>query len=277
MLFGRLFLCALLVGLGAGLTTTVVQRWQVVPIIAAAEVFEAARAPMAEAGSRERAAEAGPAHDHDTATWQPSDGAERIFWTVVANVLGATGFALLLLPVITWWDHRRGGQAASLMSGLIWGAGGWLCLFLWPALGLSPELPGEAAAALQGRQTWWLLAVSCAAAGLGLIVFGQGRWRLLGLPLLALPFIVGAPPQAGSAFVGYSAEAMAQLQALKSRFVVVTGLASAIQWLLIGALSALAVVRWLRPAVRAAGGQPIPATPLHTPVEARQPGVRVNR
>ena len=42
MLFRRLFLCALFVGLCAGLIYSAVQRLQIIPIIAAAEVFESA-------------------------------------------------------------------------------------------------------------------------------------------------------------------------------------------------------------------------------------------
>ena len=49
MLFRRLFLCALLVGLCAGLAYSAIQRWQVVPIIAAAEVFESRVEPAATA------------------------------------------------------------------------------------------------------------------------------------------------------------------------------------------------------------------------------------
>lgn len=49
MLFRRVFLCALLVELGGGLITSAVQRCQIVPIIAAAEVFEAKLEPVSPA------------------------------------------------------------------------------------------------------------------------------------------------------------------------------------------------------------------------------------
>ena len=206
MLFRRLFLCALFVGLCAGLAASLVQRWQVLPLILAAEVFESAaeEAPVAahDHAAGHEATHDHAAHVHDAAAWQPQDGAERTFWTVVANVAGATGFALLLLPLLALWDHRRGGRGASWRTGLLWGAAGWLALFAWPALGLHPELPGEAAAALDGRQAWWLLAVACAAGGLALAAFGRGGVRALGLPLLALPFLVGAPQAAGAGVRG---------------------------------------------------------------------------
>jgi predicted cobalt transporter CbtA len=47
MLFRRLVLSGLLVGLVAGLVLSAVQRWQVIPIIEQAERFEQARAPEA--------------------------------------------------------------------------------------------------------------------------------------------------------------------------------------------------------------------------------------
>lgn len=248
MLFRRLFLCALLVGLCAGLAYSAVQRLQVVPIIVAAEVFESALPPEpAAAVPHHPPGTEAPVHEHDDAAWEPAEGFERIFWTVVSNVLGAVGFALLLIPMFAWWDRQRGGHAASLRSGLLWGAAGWLCFFVWPALGLHPELPGEAAADLHARQAWWLLAVLCAIGGLALLSSARGYWRWLGLPLLVLPFVIGAPHADGPAFARFAADAAAQLAQLKAQFVVATALASAVQWLAIGAIAGLVIPRWLRP------------------------------
>jgi cobalt transporter subunit CbtA len=233
-----------LAGLCAGLVYSAIQRFQVVPIIAAAEVFESAL-------EREIAPDHNPSgtatHLHQDSIWQPQDGLERTFWTVVANVLGATGFALLLIPALAWWDCQRGGSAASIRSGLWWGGACWLCLFVWPAIGLRPELPGEAAAALHARQAWWLLAVVCAAAGLALLALLRGKWRWLGVPLLVLPFLVGAPHTEGPAFARFSGDAAAQMELLKYRFVVATSIASAVHWLVLGAASGIVVARWIRP------------------------------
>lgn len=253
MLLPRLFLWALLVGFGAGLAHTAAQHWQVVPIIVAAEVYESASESVKSAGHEHDAGTVLNEHRHDTAAWQPEDGVERTVWTLIANVLVSTGFALLLLPAIAWWDLKRGGRAASLKSGLLWGAAGWFCLFAWPSLGLSPEIPGEAAAALQARQSWWLLAVLCAAGGLATLTFARGVRRAAGLAVLALPFVVGAPRLHGSAFPEASAEAAAQLAALKSQFILATAMASALQWLALGALAGLVVTRCLRRALVAEG------------------------
>jgi cobalt transporter subunit CbtA len=259
MLFRRLFLCALLAGLCAGLSYSLAQRLQVIPIIAAAEVFESAlqaKDPVAvphgeSSGSalrqlREPDAGAG-AHAHEEEAWEPQDGLERTFWTVVANALGSTGFALIFLPAFAWWDRQRAGAAASLPTGLLWGAAGWMCFFLWPAIGLRPELPGEAASALSARQAWWLLAVVCAVLGLALLALVRARVRWLGLPVLMLPFFIGAPHIHEPAFAAFSAAEAGQLEALKSQFFTATALANAVQWLALGACAGWLVPRWLRP------------------------------
>ena len=290
MLFRRLFLCALFAGLLTGLFDSVVQRWQVVPLILAAEVFEDAgnapapapvAAPVAvqaqaatthvhadgtqhvhEAPALAVAAPAstdahaeGAAHSHDKSAWEPENGLERSAYTALANVLNAIGSALLLLPLLALWNRHRAGQPLALGQGygaivrygLLWGAAGWICLFALPSLGQPPELPGMQAADLHARQLWWSLTVACGAGGLALLCLVKAHWRWLGLALLALPFAIGAPEHAGSAFAGMDAGVALQMQQLAARFVVATALASALQWLLLGTLSALAVARWLSP------------------------------
>lgn len=251
MLFRRLFLCALLVGLLTGLFDSAVQRWQVVPLILAAEVFEeSAASPVAE-----QAHAGGAAHSHAAEAWAPQEGLERTAYTVLANVLNAVGAALLLMPLLAWWNRHRAGQplalhqgyGASVRYGLLWGAAGWMGLFALPALGQPPELPGMQAAPLQARQLWWTLTVVCGAGGLAMLCLVRAKWRVLGLGLLILPFVVGAPQHAGSPFAGMEADVALQMQQLASRFVVATAVASALQWLVLGVLSALAVARWLSP------------------------------
>lgn len=246
MLFRRLFSCALLVGLLVGLFDSAVQRWQVVPLVLAAEVFETAAEPDVHAHAD------GAAHSHGPAG-MPQDGLERTAHTVLANVLNAIGSALLLLPLMVWWHRHRGKSAlnsvcaASLRHGLLWGAAGWFCLFALPALGLPPELPGMQAASLQARQGWWALTVACGAGGLAMLCLVRAKWRVLGLGVLVLPFAVGAPRPEGSPFADLGVQGAAQMALLADRFVVATTVASALQWLLLGALCALAAARWLAP------------------------------
>ncbi len=254
MLFRRLFLCALLVGLLTGLFDSAVQRWQVVPLILAGEVFEAAAVPE----GHEHAD--GAPHSDGPEAWAPQDGLERTAYTVLANVLNDAGSALLLLPFMAWWNRQRRGQplalhnghGASVRHGLLWGAAAWFCLFALPALGLPPELPGMQAAALHARQLWWVLTAVCGVGGLAMLCLVRAKWRVLGLGLLVLPFAVGAPKLEGSPFAGLGAQAAAQMQLLAARFAVATAVDSALQWLLLGALCALAVARWLSPLLRPA-------------------------
>ena len=252
MLFRRIVLCALLVGVLAGLLASAVQHWQAIPLIAAAEVFEGTAAPVEEAVPLAATAHDhdhahDDAHAHDESAWAPEDGAERHVWTAIANVLTAIGFGLVLVATITIWEHLRGRALASAGTGLVWGAAGWFCVFGLPTLGLPPELPGSVAAPLGDRQAWWLLAAASGVVGLGLLAFVRGPLRLLGVAVIALPFAVGAPHLAGGPFAGYDIEIARQMAALAGPFAVATTVATAVQWLALGGLSGWAVARWVRP------------------------------
>ncbi len=175
--FRRLFAAAAFAALVAGLVLTALQQFGVVPAILTAERYEAA-------------AHDGHAHDHDAAEpWAPADGLERQAYTAAANLVIALGFALLLAAAM----HLR-GREPGWRSGLAWGAAGFAIFYFAPTLGLPPELPGTEAAALAERQLWWIGTVVATAAGLALLAFAP-RWplRLLGLPLLVLPHLFGAP------------------------------------------------------------------------------------
>ena len=258
MLFRRLFLCALFVGALTGLFDSLVQRWQVVPLILAAEMLEtgAVSAPLAGASSMDsdHVHADGASHSHDAA-WKPQAGVERTAYTVLANMLNAVGLALVLMPVMAFFNRQRGGQPLSLQAGygavlrhgLLWGGAAWVSLFAMPALGLPPELPGMQSAALHARQFWWVGTALCGAGGLAMLFLIKARWRVLGLALLVLPFAIGAPEHLSTPYAGLSPEVAAQLQALASRFAVATAVASAVQYLLLGALCAAAVARWLSP------------------------------
>ena len=252
MLFRPIVLCALLVGALAGLLVSAVQHWQVIPIIAAAEVFEgsAESAEPVAAMVHDHGDAHGAAHVHEEEAWEPEDGTERHVWTAIANVLTAIGFGLVLVAAMTTWEHLRGRPLASARTGLLWGAAGWLCVFAAPSLGLPPEIPGTAAAALEARQSWWLLAVACSATGLGLLAFVPGRMRWLGIAVLALPYAIGAPHIDG-AFAAYGDEVARQMEALTVQFGIATSISSAIEWLALGSLAGWAVARWVRPALGA--------------------------
>ena len=54
----------------------------------------------------------------------------------------------------------------SFTSGLAWGLGGFIAFFAAPSLGILPQLPGVAGAALESRQFWWVATVLCTGTGL---------------------------------------------------------------------------------------------------------------
>ena len=93
----KLLATAIVCGFAAGIFISVIQSVWVTPLIYRAETFEAA-------------AGAGPSHPGEDAAvpapaaaeaepWAPADGVERVFFTVLANILSGIGFALLLAGV----------------------------------------------------------------------------------------------------------------------------------------------------------------------------------
>jgi cobalt transporter subunit CbtA len=189
MLARRIFLAGILAGLVAGAFVTAVQAVKIWPLIAAAEVYEKAG---------ETAAAAHAVHDHGAsplavAEWEPEDGAERIVFTLLANILVATGFGLLLSAGFALRD-AYGGVPVDARSGLFWGMAGFAAFQLAPSFGLAPEPPGAVAADLLSRQSWWLATAAATAGGIALAVFGRRPlWKLLGIAAIVAPHVIGAP------------------------------------------------------------------------------------
>jgi cobalt transporter subunit CbtA len=225
----RIFLTALIAGTIAGLFAAGLQHLKLIPLIAAAEVYEAAGA---QADHQHGAA---PAHDaataaHDAATseWEPAPGIERAFYTLMADLLAGIGFALLLAGAVALARSR--GYAINARSGLLWGAAGFAVFALAPAIGLPPELPGMSAAGLAARQQWWLLTAAATAAGLGVVIFARpAPLRVLGAALIVLPHLIGAPAAPHGA-TGVPAE-------LAAEFATASLATAAAFWLLLGSVS----------------------------------------
>ncbi|MDE0097929.1 MAG: CbtA family protein, partial [Gammaproteobacteria bacterium] len=169
MIFRRVVYYSILVGIVAGIVLTAVQRFQVVPIIFAAEAFEGASADVASGGD--------DGHDHEH--WGPEDGFERTAYTAFSNALTAVGFALVLLSAIlvaqTWSRERP--LRPTWKRAIGWSLAGYAVFWLAPALGLPPEIPLQNAADLQDRQVWWVICVVCTAAGIGGLAFAPAPWR----------------------------------------------------------------------------------------------------
>jgi cobalt transporter subunit CbtA len=232
----RLAPVVLLAGALAGLLLTAVQQVQVSRIILQAEVYEEAAA--AKAHEQAHAAASAPAstsapaaseaheHEHEHADeWEPANGFERTAYTVLANVSMAIGFGLFLAAAIL-----VSGKKVTWRSGLLWGVAGYVVFFVAPSLGLPPEVPGTVAAPLHARQLWWIMTAGLTAAGLGLGVYAR-HWalKLLGLVLLVVPHLIGAPHPAVPG--GAAPEELAQA------FIHATALANGIFWLTLGGLT----------------------------------------
>ncbi len=226
--FRRLFFAALFAGLLAGFVVTAAHQLGTVPLILAAEVFEAAaEAPAAvgpDHGGATPSAHAhadGAVHDH-AGGWEPADGIERATYTLLADLLAGVAYALVLVAALA----LRGG-AVDWRRGLRWGLGGFTAFALAPGLGLPPEVPGTEAAPLLDRQFWWSATAVLTAGGLALLCLTRHlAWAALGAAFIVLPHLVGAPAPAGHASL--APEALAQ------RFAVLSTLANFVFWLVLG-------------------------------------------
>lgn len=261
MLFRRVVFSALLVGALSGLLLSAVQRWQVVPIIDTAERIEQTRTAQAvvpagaDAQAHDHSGHDHGAHAHPADAWEPAEGAERIGFTVLSNVLVGVGFALVMLAVMSAVLRRSavtGGRRAMAKfdwrHGLLWGLAGYAVFFVAPALGLPPEIPGRVAAPLESRQVWWLLTAACTAAGIAVAAFGKSPWRWAGLALIAVPHVIGAPQSGMSPFVGFPAETAAEMAVLAKRFVWASAIANGLFWIALGSASAWTARRFLKDA-----------------------------
>lgn len=210
-MFLRIVITALAAGLIGGIAVSLLQAVGTTPLILEAETYETA------------ANGAAAARGHaDGIDW------ERTFFTLLANVLMATGFAALLAAAFTVLEREV--DAAHAVG---WGLAGFAAFAFIPAIGLPPELPGMVAADIAARQFWWWSSAIANCAGLALLVFApRPGWKALGGLAMLLPFLLGAPHP------GPAAGAGAVPPELAARFVTVslgTGLAF---WLILAVSAA---------------------------------------
>ena len=248
MIFRRTIIAALFVGFLAGLVLSIAQIISVNPIIFKAETFEVAEE-----------------HTHASQTlaeevWAPEDGTERSVYTILANASAGVGYAAILLALMSQLQ-LQGLTRVSLPKGIVWGAAGFLVFFVAPGIGLPPEIPGVEAAPIQHRQYWWLFAVI--ATGLGLLVLGFApvKWKLLGLPLIILPYLLGAPHSEGPTFAHPDSEVLATLTHLHQQFIFASGVSNLLFWIVLGVASSWALNAWVLKGIQPAGvdGEPINA------------------
>jgi len=195
----------------SGIFAAVAHQIATVPLILQAETYEKAsvRAMVAP-------------HDH-AAAWEPEDGAERTAYTLLADILTGIGFALLVGAGLA----LRGGQS-DWRQGLFWGLAGFATFTIAPGLGLPPQLPGSEAAPLLARQVWWLASAAATGCALALIVFTtRARWAVLGVILIVLPHLYGAPQPLEPIAVVPAAVAQ--------RFIVTATVVNFLFWIILGA------------------------------------------
>ncbi len=219
-MFKRIFACALIAGVLAGLVAAVLQQAVTVPLVVAAEAYEAGGAAAAHGEGHDHGA-----HDHGDG-WMPQDGVERIFYTSLMTVLIGLGYAFVLVALIAF-----SGRRMTARQGVLWGAAGFVATGLAPGLGLPPELPGMLAAEVQARQIWWLLTVVLTGLGLWLI-FLSDRQVLIGVGIIALivPHVIGAPHPHHGGGSGVPPELAAQ-------FVTASLAMAAVFWCVLGAIA----------------------------------------
>lgn len=210
--FTRLLLTALIAGGIAGIILAGVQHFTIMPMLFEAETYETSSADEGMHAGEE--------------AWAPEDGTERTFFTLINSVIVGFGFGLLLTACYA----LRGN--VTWRSGILWGLGGFAAFNLAPALGLPPELPGDAAAGLVERQLWWVLTVIVTAMGLWIIAFQPKRsLKLFGVAFILIPHIVGAPqPEVH--------ESLAPAD-LRSAFIYTSLFTNAVFWIVLGILCAI--------------------------------------
>ncbi len=257
MLFRQLILHAIFWGLLAGLGYGVLQHLTVTPLILEAEQYEVAEEPILSAasvheGDHHSSTDHHGGHHHDSEAWAPADGLERTGYTLASNMLAGIGYAAVLMALMVQAGAARVGQSSKALpfwgQGALWGAAGFTALFLMPALGMPPEIPGAEAATIESRQLWWTGTVVASIVALALLTFAPLKWKALSLILLAAPFIVGAPHLLTPMFSHPDPVALESLHSIHEQFVLLTGLTNAVFWVALGVLSAWVVQNKLLPA-----------------------------
>lgn len=217
-MFRNLFFAALVAALCAGLLVSVIQHFRVTPLILYAETFEGDGGQ----GHGEEEAVAPQEHPEGAEQWAPQDGWERTGYTVLANLLAAAGFALVIGAVSMF-----AAIPITFANGLLWGAAGFVTFTLAPAFGLLPGLPGMPAGDAGMRQLWWIGTTLATGAACLLLAKTRAGWAIAAAAALVVaPHIIGAPaaPDEPSAVPAH----------LATTFAATTIGTSAVFWLVLG-------------------------------------------
>ena len=230
MLFRRIVFASLFVGFVAGVLLSFSQVSLVNPIIFAAESHEVAHDHSA--------------HDHSAEAWAPEEGGERTFYTVLANVLAGIGFSAVLLALMSQLSIF-GVAKLNIQKGLLWGLGGFAAVFVFPAIGLPPEIPGVNAAPVEHRQIWWALTVLCITASLLLFAYGRVKYKVAAVFLAVCPYAFYIPHHEGVLFSHPDPAAVATLTSLHQQFLYASGASNFLFWIALGVVSSWVLNRWV--------------------------------
>lgn len=263
-MFSRLIYSSVTIGILAGLILSIGQMIWVNPIIFAAESYEVENpAPVVadhtesdfgrtehhgsghQGNVHQDTGHHGAAHHSaDDEEWSPEDGFERSGYTVAANISIGIGFAAVLLAIMSQIQLLRLTQITT-RQGLLWGLAGFTSVFVAPGIGLPPEIPGIEAATVESRQGWWLLAAGSFGVAFLIISFGRRFYRLMGVPLFAVPYLVHIPHPPGPSFVHPDPEVVASLTQLHQSFIINSGVIACVFWIALGVGCAFLLNRWV--------------------------------
>ncbi len=225
MYFRNLVLSAFTIAIVAGLFLSAYQASAITPIILESEVYEVLEAIT----------------EDTPEAWSPEDGTERSGFSFIANFLVCFAYALLLMSAMAT------RKSLTVSQGVFWGACAYLSIFVAPAIGLAPEIPGMEAAHLEGRQAWWLLTVLFTALGLWSLAFKPSPFKIFASLLILTPHLIGAPQPEHHGFVNQNPEAITALTDLWHQFIIQTSIANGLLWLIIGTLSAILTLKFIFP------------------------------
>ena len=252
MLFRRLIMNAIGVGVLAGLVMSFMQILTVNPVLLAAESFEQSSAaeqsyPASVTAAKDQAAvqeHAADGHHHSTDAWGPEEGAERNLFTLLSNVMAGIGFAALVLAVMSQLQ-LLGIAKISVTKGLAWGVAGFLAFFLAPGIGMPPEIPGAQSASVASRQTWWAIVVVCVSIGLLVLAYAPVKWKVLGLVSIVFPYLINIPHTEGPVFSHPDPSTVESLLALHQQFFLVSGISNFVFWIVLGTFCGWVLNRWV--------------------------------
>ena len=123
---------------------------------------------------------------------------------------------------------------------------GFATLFLAPAIGLPPEIPGAVSAPLEHRQLWWAAQRAQRGHRAWHFRFCGVRIKALGLLFLVIPYIVGAPQIDTPMFQHADPSVTQVLINLHQQFVIISTVVNLIFWLSLGLCCRFVFNRWFR-------------------------------